>query len=107
VRAGTTTLLHSSSARAIALLAAIIIFYIFETMKQRRANAKTYRKLPSQNKQIIDTIAETEKTGIIESATANIQDEPTRTWKARMTTTKSQDHKRLSMWKQIITRSSK
>jgi hypothetical protein len=126
----------------IALLAAIIVFYTFETMKQRRANARAYQKLSSQNKQIIDTIAETEKTtkptlqaiadtyesktgfkidekdllqklsetektGIIESATANIQDEPTRTWKTKITTKKSHEYKRLSVWKQIITRSSK
>jgi exosortase len=126
----------------IALLAAIIIFYTFETMKQRRANAGAYRKLSLQNKQTIDAIAETEKTrkptlqaiantykrktglqieekellqrlsetektGIIESAIANIQDEPIRTWKTKMTTKKSPEYKRLSVWKQIITRSSK
>jgi len=126
----------------IALLAAIMIYYAFETTKQRRANARVYQKLSLQNRQIIDTIAqtekttkptlqaiadtfrsktglqtdekdllqklsETEKTGIIESAIANIQDEPTRTWKTKMTTKKSREHKRLSMWKQIITRSSK
>jgi hypothetical protein len=125
-----------------ALLATIIVFYIFETLKQRRANAGAYRKLSLQNKHIIDAIAETEKTtkptlqaiadtfkiktgiqidekdllqklsetektGIIESAIANIQDEPTRTWKTKMTTAKSREHKRLSAWKQIITRSSK
>jgi hypothetical protein len=126
----------------IALLAAIMIYYAFETTKQRRANARVYQKLSLQNRQIIDTVAqtekttkptlqaiadtfrsktglqtdekdllqklsETEKTGIIESAIANIQDEPTRTWKTKMTTKKSREHKRLSMWKQIITRSSK
>jgi exosortase len=126
----------------IALLATIIIFHTFETMRQRRANARAYQKLSSQNKQIIDAIAETEKTtkptltaiagtyksktglqigekdllqklsetektGIIESAIANIQDEPTRTWKTKITTKKSHEYKRLSVWKQIITRSSK
>jgi exosortase len=126
----------------IALLAAIIVFYTFETIKQRRANARVYQKLSSQNKQIIDAItqtekttrptlqaiadtyksrtrlkidekdllqklSETEKTGIIESAIANIQDEPTRTWKTKMTTKKSREHKHLGMWKQVITRSSK
>ncbi len=123
------------------LLAAIIIFYTFETMKQRRINAKAYQKLSLQNKQIIATIAETqkttkptlqaiastyktqtglqigekgllqrlseaEKTGIAESAITNIQDEPTHIWKTNMTT-KSREHKRPSMWKQIITRMSK
>ena len=116
----------------IALLVAIIVFYTFETIRQRGANAVAYQKLSSENKQIIDTIAETEKntkstlraiadtyesktglkidekdllqklseterTGIIESATANIQDEPIRTWKTKMTTTKSHQHKRLNM----------
>jgi uncharacterized membrane protein YraQ (UPF0718 family) len=115
----------------IALLAAIIVFYTFETMKQRRANARVYPKLSSQNKQIIDAIAETEKTkkptlqaiadtfrsktglqieekdlllklsetektGVIESVTANIQDEPTRAWKTKMTSkkqrTKASEH---------------
>jgi exosortase len=126
----------------IALLAAIIVFYTFETIKQRRANARIYRKLSSENRQIIDAIAQTEKTakptlqaiadtyesktgakidekdllqklseaqktGIIESATANIQDEPTRTWKTKMTIRKSHEHKRLGMWKQRITRGSR
>jgi exosortase len=126
----------------IALLAAIIVFHTFETMRQRRANTRAYQKLSSQNKHIIDAIAETEKntkptltaiagtyksktglqigekdlleklsetekTGIIESAIANIQDEPTRTWKTKMTTTKSRGHKRLSVWKQEKTLSSR
>jgi hypothetical protein len=126
----------------IALLAAIVVFYTFETIKQRRVNARVYQKLSSQNKQIIVAIAgtekttkptlqaiadtyksktgfkidekdllqklsETEKTGIIESAIANIQDEPTRTWKTKMTIKKSREHKHLGMWKQVITRSSK
>ncbi len=130
------------AAITIALLAAIIVFYTFETIKQRRANATAYQKLSSQNKQIIDAIAETEKTtnpilqviadtyksktglqidekdlfqklsqtektGIIENATANIQDEPTHIWKTKMTTKKSRGNKRLSLWKQKITRSSK
>jgi exosortase len=104
----------------IALLAAIIVFYTFKTMKQRRANARVYQKLSLQNRQIIDTVAETEKTkkptlqaiadtfrrkiglqieekdllqklsetektGVIESVTANVQDEPTRAWKTKMT----------------------
>jgi exosortase len=121
----------------ITLLAAIIIFYTFETVRKRRANARAYQKLSSQNKQIINAVAETEKTkkptlqaiagtyesktglkidekdllqklsetektGIIESTTANVQDEPTRTWKTKITTTKSQEHKLLSVWKQRI-----
>ncbi len=122
----------------IALLGAIIIFYTFETIKQRRANAVAYPKLSSQNKQIIDTItqagkttkptlgaiadtykgrtgiqieekdlvqklSETEKTGIIASAIANVQDEPTRIWKTKLTIKKSGGQKRLSMSKQMIT----
>jgi hypothetical protein len=110
----------------IALLAAIIVFYTFETIKQRRANARAYQKLSSRNKQIIDAIAktektkkptlqaiadtyesktgrkidekdllqklsETEKTGIIGSTTANIQDEPTRTWKTKIATPKARN----------------
>ena len=46
----------------VALLAAIIIFYTYKTIEQRKINAKTYQKLSLQNKQIIDTIAETERT---------------------------------------------
>ena len=46
----------------LALLATIIIFYTCKTIEQRKINAKTYQKLSPQNKQIIDTIAETEKT---------------------------------------------
>jgi exosortase len=123
----------------IALLVAIIVFYTFETTKQKRANARTYQKLSSQNKQIIDAIAqtnkttkptlqavadtyrsktglqvdeknllqklsETEKTGIIESGIGNIQDQPTRIWKTRMTTRTSREHKLLGMWKQLTIR---
>jgi hypothetical protein len=108
----------------------------------KKSKPRTHRKLSSQNKQIIDTMAETEKTtkptlqaiantyksktnlqtedkdllqklsktektDIIKGATANILDQPAHTWKTRMTTTKSKEHKRLSMWKQIITRGSK
>jgi exosortase/archaeosortase family protein len=122
----------------IVLLAAIIIFYTFETMKQRRTNVNVYQKLSSHNKQIIDAIAETqkttkptpqaiantyksktglqieekellqklsetEKTGIAESQIANVQDEPTRIWKTNVTA-KCRHHERLSTWKQIITR---
>jgi exosortase len=46
----------------LALLAAIIIFYTYKTIEQRKVNAKTYQKLSPQNKQIIDTITEAEKT---------------------------------------------
>lgn len=46
-----------------ALLAAFIILYTYETVRQRRVNARTYQKLSSQNKQVIDTIAETRKKG--------------------------------------------
>jgi exosortase len=122
----------------IALLAAVIIFYTSGTIKQRRANAVAYPKLSSQNKQIIESIAETrkttkptlgaiadtyksrtgvqieekdllqklsetEKTGIIASTTANVQDEPTRVWKTKLAIKKSGAHKRLSMSKQTIT----
>jgi exosortase len=121
----------------IAFIAAIIIFYTFETMKQRRANTVTYQKLSSQNKQIIESIAETrkttkprlramadaykgrtgvqieekdllqklsetEKTGIIAGAIANVQDEPTRVWRTKLTI-KRLGRKRLSMSKQMIT----
>ena len=44
------------------LLVTTIVFYTFENLKQRRANTAAYDKLSQQNKQIIDTIAETEKT---------------------------------------------
>jgi exosortase/archaeosortase family protein len=125
----------------IALLAAIIVFYTFETMKQRRANARVYQKLSLQNRYIIDTVAETEKTkkptlqaiadtfrrkiglqieekdllqklsetektGVIESVTANVQDEPTRAWKTKMTP-RNRGHKLLSMLKRKKTLSSR
>jgi hypothetical protein len=44
------------------LLAALVIFYTSETIRQRRTNASAYQKLSEQSKQIIDTIVETEKT---------------------------------------------
>jgi exosortase/archaeosortase family protein len=121
----------------IALLVAVIIFHLFETVKQRRVNAEAYLKLSPQNRQIIDMIeeterttkptlraivstyarktgiqiekeellqklSETEKTGITETSIANVQDEPTRVWKTKMTTA-SHGHKLLDKWKQIIT----
>jgi exosortase len=46
----------------LALSAAIITFHTYKTIEQRKVNAKTYQKLSAQNKLIIDTIAETEKT---------------------------------------------
>jgi exosortase len=44
------------------LLAFLIAFYVFEKIKQRKANANAYQKLSKPNKQIIDIIRETQKT---------------------------------------------
>lgn len=44
-----------------ALLAPITVLYALEKRKQRKANAKAYKKLAKPNKQIIDAIRETEK----------------------------------------------
>jgi len=46
------------------LLGIVLILYILETRKQRKANTKAYQKLSKPNKQIIDTILETQKTTI-------------------------------------------
>jgi len=43
------------------LLATILFLYVFETRKQRKANAKAYKKLSKPNKHIIDTVMETQK----------------------------------------------
>lgn len=44
------------------LLAATVVFYTFENLKQRRATAVAYEKLSLNDKSVIDSIAETEKT---------------------------------------------
>jgi exosortase len=45
-----------------ALLIPLIGLYTFQKRKQRKANTTAYQKLSNQNKQIIDTVSETEKT---------------------------------------------
>jgi len=45
------------------LIAAIIVLYTLETRRQRKANGNTYQKLSKSNRQIIDAIRETERTG--------------------------------------------
>jgi len=45
-----------------ALLIPLAILYILQERKQRKANTAAYQKLPTQNKQIIDAVLETEKT---------------------------------------------
>jgi hypothetical protein len=49
----------------------------------------------------------TEKAGIIRGTIASVQDEPTYVWKTNIAKKKTGEHKRLSTWKQIITRGSK
>ena len=44
------------------LIAAITIFMLFETRRQRKTNRKVYEKLSEPNKQIIDVVKKTEKT---------------------------------------------
>lgn len=44
------------------LLSFIIILYLFEIRRQRKANANAYQKLSTPNRQIIDIVRETEKT---------------------------------------------
>jgi len=44
------------------LIAAITIFILFETRRQRKTNRKVYEKLSEPNKQIIDMVKKTEKT---------------------------------------------
>lgn len=46
----------------VALLASLMIFYAFETRRQRKTNRKIYEKLSEPNKQMIDIIRKTEKT---------------------------------------------
>jgi exosortase len=100
-------------------LCIIITLYMFEAIRQRKANAKAYLKLSKPNQQIINAVSETEKstaatlqavatiyrnstgetagteeilqklieiekTGIIRSSVANVQDQPTQTWKSQM-----------------------
>jgi len=48
----------------IAILAGIVIFYLFERRKERKTNFHTYKKLPKPSQQIIDATHETEKTSI-------------------------------------------
>jgi len=48
----------------IAMLAGIVIFYVFKGRKERKTNFHTYRKLPKPSKQVIDATHETEKTNI-------------------------------------------
>jgi exosortase/archaeosortase family protein len=121
------------------MLAATVVFYTFENLKQKRANAAAYEKLSSNDKNVIDSVAETEKTtnptlqaiaktfsgktgqqmnegdlllrlsgtekaGIIRGTIASVQDEPTYVWKTSIAKKKTGEHKRLSAWKQIITR---
>ena len=61
----TALLLSQNGAYLIAittlLLAFLIVFYVFETRKQRKANTKAYQKLSEPNRQIIDIIRETQK----------------------------------------------
>jgi len=45
-----------------ALLIPLVILYILQERKQRKANTAAYQKLSNQNKQIIDAVLETEKT---------------------------------------------
>jgi hypothetical protein len=69
------------------------------------AIAKTYKSktgLQTEEKELLQRLSETEKTGIIESTIANIQDEPTYIWRTKMTP-KSREHKRLNRWNQTIT----
>jgi exosortase len=44
------------------LIAAITIFMLFETRRQRKTNRKVYEKLSEPNRQIIDVVKKTEKT---------------------------------------------
>jgi len=44
-----------------ALLVPVTVLYALEKRKQRKANAKAYKKIAKSNKQIIDAVAETEK----------------------------------------------
>jgi translation elongation factor EF-G len=46
-----------------ATLIAVIVLYTLEMRKKRKANANTYQKLSKSNRQIIDAVLETEKTG--------------------------------------------
>jgi exosortase len=101
------------------LIAAITIFILFKTRRQRKANQKTLQKLSETNKQMIDSIrkaeekalptlnniarthqeatgqqiseqqlldklAELEKTGTVKSTIASQNDEPIQTWKTHL-----------------------
>jgi exosortase len=109
------------------LLAAVVVFYKYKTLRQRRLNAVVYEKLSMQDKRIIDAVAEREKTvkptlqviakalgstessrmreadllqslsqmektGIIRGTIASVQDEPAYVWKTNMAKKKSGDH---------------
>jgi exosortase/archaeosortase family protein len=75
-----------------------------------QAIAKTYRSktgLQIEEEDLLRRLSQTEKTGIIASTIANVQDDPTHIWKIEMTAKKGREHKRLDMWKQIKTPGSK
>lgn len=68
------------------------------------AIAKTHKSktgLQTEEKELLQRLSETEETGIIESAVANIQDEATYIWKIKMTT-KSREHIRLDRLMQAM-----
>lgn len=44
-----------------ALFPAVIVFYVLETREQRREDAEFYQKLSTGNRQVIDTVRETER----------------------------------------------
>ncbi|MGQ9640629.1 MAG: exosortase/archaeosortase family protein [Candidatus Bathycorpusculaceae bacterium] len=46
------------------LLIVLIIFYVYETRRQRKANINAYQKLSKPNRQLVDAIIKTEKTTI-------------------------------------------
>jgi exosortase/archaeosortase family protein len=50
------------AATTCALLLSIAILYIIEKREQRKADARFYQKLSTQNRQVIDTVLETKKT---------------------------------------------
>ena len=66
--------------------------------------ANTYKSktgLQTEEKELLQRLSETEETGIIESAVANIQDEATYIWKIKMAT-KSREHIRLDRLMQAM-----
>lgn len=48
----------------IVILITVVVFYFYDTTKQKRTNFQTYKKLSKPNQEIIDTILETQKTTI-------------------------------------------